>query len=91
MYVLLTLNVMLMVNLFYQAMILNVVRCRVWYLSRQIKKTPNGLPTAKMLTRMVCTMSSSSFLAMKTLSENVDPVTMRDFLISYESGQCHSV
>jgi hypothetical protein len=25
------------------------------------------------------------------LFSNVDPVTMRDFLISYESGQCHSV
>jgi hypothetical protein len=91
MYSLLTLTGMLTVNVLYQALILNVVPFRVWHMRRQIKRTPNGLPTDMMLSRIVSPMSSSTFLALKTLSENVDAVTMCDFLIAYDIEEGHSV
>jgi hypothetical protein len=87
----LLLNVLLGLNCVYLGAILSMVSLRVWYLQRQIKWDRNGLPNKKTLYRICATMCPSSYLALKILSENVDEVTMRDFVKNLEAEQCPSV
>jgi hypothetical protein len=90
-YTIIFLNVLLGGNILYHAMCLNIVSCRVWNIRRQIQWDKNGLPTNKTLYRICSSMCPSYYLALTTLSDNVDDATMREFFKRYETEECHSV
>jgi hypothetical protein len=68
----------------FQVAVLYIPSCRAWYIGSKIKTNKYGQPSKKTLLFICKNIGSTTYLVLKTLTEHVEEMTMRNFIMAWQ-------